>query len=201
MNDVPGLMRRGLPTIALGLLACDGSSDAADAEPAYPVLHSRQLAIGDRITQQELACSDGRSRRVADRGVAQVVTFASLGDCSSCASHMTGVDSIYSRRELKLEMFSVIYGPGAREPDIVRRMAPPQARPACTDQRGVFWEALDLSHTPLTVLLIDGRIAYMHDAPLDSAEDWRRLTGALRAGRRPPRSECDRAATCAVDLA
>lgn len=38
----------------------------------------------------------------------------------------------------------------------------------CIDSDGLFWQQLGLSHTPVTVLLRDGVIVYMDDAPLAS---------------------------------
>jgi len=39
----------------------------------------------------------------------------------------------------------------------------------CIDRKGVLWDSLNVSHTPFSVIVRNGRIIYLHDAALTSA--------------------------------
>jgi hypothetical protein len=190
-GDAMGLTRVGaLATAVLAaLVACERHGAGIAERGRLPsVLNSRSIRVGDSVPRAVLHCSDDTSRTIADSTKDQFVTFMTTADCSECTLHAIGLDSIWSTKQMKIEMLSVAYvHPDERE-ELLRWVSQRRHRPVCFDTVGTYWDALDLRHTPVSVLLLRGRIGLMHDAPLGDARAMSQLTGdvnRIRVGDTP----------------
>ncbi|MBX9928220.1 MAG: hypothetical protein K2X99_04830 [Gemmatimonadaceae bacterium] len=160
--------------------ACD-SRESSAASRVRVVLHERALALGDSVPSTTLACSDGVQRRIGDSRSTQLVTFEALGDCSACASHPAGLDALWREKALDLPMLTVAYAPASQMREVDRLILATAGRPVCYDSTGLYWDRVDLSNTPLTLLLVDGIIAYVHDAPLADPDARAGLVSDVRS--------------------
>ena len=128
------------------------------------------IAIGNRLTPIRLPCSDGLNRTVG--AGKQLVTFARLEDyCELCHHHLWGVAELWRENNLGAEPVLVAYVPSTRRAEAIREFRNVPGASLCFDEGGVLWRQNHLVETPFTVLLIDGRIAYASDAPLDIAAE------------------------------
>lgn len=168
----------------LGLIACGepGRSPVAD------VSHSRDRAsrnhgirVGDAVASQDLECTDGEIREVGRAGREQLVTFATVGDCSDCDRHLAGLSAIWQQRAISMDQFVVAYVPTARRPEALRGVLRSVRQPICFDGVGALWMAYDITHTPVTAFVRSGRVVYMADGPLDSVPSREALLRELRA--------------------
>jgi len=152
-----------------GAVACDSAS-ARETRPKNwtPVTMEHGIKEGARLDEVSLDCGVDGSREIAPRHNVQLVTFATPYDCSSCAPHLAALDSLHAHGELPRNDVIVMWSPGSdlqREVAIVRKRTP---RTVCVDPRGTLWDRHDLQHTPITMLLVDGRVTYMNDRMLGS---------------------------------
>jgi hypothetical protein len=115
-----------------------------------------------------LSCSDGRSRELAAADSVQLVTFWTVNDCSTCSRHLEGLETAWRKAEISLDQFVVTYETGARRPEVLRIHQAGSTRPLCIDTAAKFWDKYDIRHTPVTILIGNGRVVYMNDLPLDS---------------------------------
>lgn len=166
-------MRRSVRS-ALLLLALAGcrvaGADAASKGRWIPATMEHGVAPGIRVGTQALDCGAAGARALGAPGV-QLVTFSTPLDCSSCAPHLSSLDSLHARHALPANELVVVWAPGGdldRDVAQVRKSTP---RLVCVDRRGELWERYDLRHTPFTVLLVDGRIEYLNDRLLENERE------------------------------
>lgn len=139
-------------------------------KPDTDLAFDHGVVIGDRLLAVSLSCSDGRSREVAAANKIQLVTLWTADDCSSCSRHLAGLETAWHQAEIPFDQFVVTYATSARRPEVLRSHRAGSTRPLCIDTAAKFWDKYDIRHTPVTILIENGRVAYMHDLPLDSDE-------------------------------
>ena len=155
--------------LVIGCLGCDAAAARVPRPRNWqPVTMEHGIKVGAQLSELVLDCGEGEQQRVAPRQGVQLVTFATPYDCSSCAPHMSALDSLSARGALPSNDLMVVWAPGAeleREVALVREKTP---RKVCVDPRGTLWDRHDLQHTPITMLLVDGRVTYMNDRMLSN---------------------------------
>jgi hypothetical protein len=151
------------------ILACSNEpgSNNANSKPTS-VRYPRQIGAEEELLKSEIACSDGTTRAVGDSTAVQIITFASAGDCLSCGTHAAGLDSIRLSGAVAGDFFTVAYAPQPQQAEVQHALAARSGNAICFDPLGRYWSAHDLSRTPVTVLVIHGHIAYVHDKHLDT---------------------------------
>ena len=158
-----------LVLLSLLCLGCGNERVADNASGARTsARYPRQIHEAEVLLKSEIACSDGTRRGIGDSTVVQLITFASAGDCLSCGTHAAGLDSIRLSGVLDADFFTVAYAPQPQQDEIRHALAFRSGNAVCFDPAGKYWSAHDLSRTPVTVLVIHGRIAYVHDKNLDA---------------------------------
>lgn len=186
-------------TILSAGIACDGAGDlprwathgtAVVPEARKTALNDHGLALGQRIAPVTLSCSDGRQHVVADSAETQLVTIATLRDCSECETHMSGLNDLRARGKLPAPDMLVIWPTlGAPASEFNKRMRK-SARLVCADEGGVLWDRYNVLHTPVTLVLRSGRVSYIYDAPLQSVGAQQALLADLdtlwKSNHRPP---------------
>jgi hypothetical protein len=142
----------------------------------------RGIVVGDSIAPFPVTCAKAGNRPVSAAGMVQLVTFSTPGDCSTCVPHLRGLADMASAGDGPRDNFIVVYAPGQEIPELTRQYG--DVRDVCVDRAGHAWEALPLERTPVTVLLLSGRVALVTDRGLlsDSSKaaflaDVSRLTG------------------------
>lgn len=163
-----------LTGLALVVAACTVS--ATDRLPPTLTLSRAAMEhgvkLGQAVPQRDLSCSDSTVRRVAAPGAVQMITFATPYDCALCSLHLSSLGSIHWNQLPKIDPFIVAWGPSAKE--LVRLESGVKDTPGltfpsvCIDREGVFWDSLNVSHTPFTAIVRDGRVIYLHDGVLSS---------------------------------
>lgn len=138
------------------------------------------VIVGLRIDEIPLLCDDGQVRIVAPRKLAQLVTFTSVGDCSACEMHLAGLDSLSKLKQLPVPHVYVAYSAAAARKADSRAYAAVISEPVCWDETGALWDKYNISHTPVSLLVSDGRVVLLHDTPLVTAEDRQRLIDTVR---------------------
>lgn len=175
-------------TLALST-ACDSSASAHRAQPAKSALTLHKMAVNDHggivvglsIDETPLPCNDGQLRVIAPRKLSQLITFTSVGDCSACEQHLAGLDSLSRLKQLPVPHVYVAYSAPSNRSADSRAYASVISDPVCWDEKGALWDEYNISHTPVSVLVFDGRVLLMHDTPLVAAEDRQRLIDTVRA--------------------
>lgn len=132
------------------------------------------VALGQAVPLTPLSCSDSTTRRVGDPNAIQMITFATTYDgCTICNLHLKSLGGVRWKELPKLEPFIVAWGPSPKRlaqlesgvSDTLGLTFPS----VCIDRKGVLWDSLNVSHTPFSVIVRNGRIIYLHDAALTSA--------------------------------
>jgi hypothetical protein len=192
--DRPQASRELLATLkgamAAGLLLCllvaavrwgEGwTRGTRSVQPVTPfVLNEHGISVGDTLDMMQLACDDNVKRAVAAPGYAQIITFSSPGDCSMCQQHLAGLEQLASSGRLPIEHFYVVFSPSMSRARSARAYRTISEQPVCWDDAGVYWQQHSIAHTPFTVLLLEGRIALMHDAPLLTPSGQQRLLDSV----------------------
>lgn len=145
--------------VAVALSACRRSAD--DARTATRPTVSRGLQVGDSIAPFPAPCVRGPDRIVGERDGVQLVTLSTPGDCSTCVPHLAGLDSLAREESGPAANYLLVFAPGRSVPQVANMYASYAARDVCVDTMGNAWDALDVQKTPVTILLVSGRIAYM----------------------------------------
>ncbi len=149
---------------------------------AAPLTLTRHgLAVGEAIQPVRLECDDARSRIVAPLEIPQLVTFTTPGDCSACETHLAGVEMLLSDNSPIPEHVWVAY-----PADVDSNAASEQYRlitrfPICWDRAGAMWTRYNISHTPFTVLLRNGKVLLIDDASLARPSERARFMDTVRA--------------------
>ncbi|MBL0938581.1 MAG: hypothetical protein IBJ03_06790 [Gemmatimonadaceae bacterium] len=126
------------------------------------------IAIDAQIEETSLDCGDEGTRQLAPRSGVQLITFSTPYDCSACTPHLAALDSLKKQGMLPEGDAMVLWAPGENLDHEVGMVRGKTHRTVCVDQKGMMWDRHDLQHTPVTVLLVDGRVVYMNDRLLDS---------------------------------
>lgn len=151
--------------VGLALLAgCETKRAAAGTRPEIPsetMQHGVQ--VGVRLASLDLHCTDAIRRVVSPASGVQLVTFATPYDCSSCSPHLAGLDNLKNQGKLPRDEMIVVWGSPRDLASMTSAKHAASPRPVCIDSSGVFWDRDNVSHTPFTVLLVNGRIAYVND--------------------------------------
>jgi hypothetical protein len=150
------------------------------------LLYEHGIAVGDMVEPITVPCSDSTQRVVADTTSLQLVTITSVDDyCAECHRHLLGLDAVARLTQLGDTGFFLTYAPPARQAEIVKAYRAKTSQPVCFDQVGAMWEKYNLRHTPVTLLLLRGRVVYAHDTPLDDSTSRADMVAAIswfRAG-------------------
>lgn len=150
------------------------------------------LRLGDQLAAKPLDCEDSFPRTAAAARAFQIITFATMDDCSACLAHLAGLeaagkaDTVVSQNQ-----FFVAWAAPAELRQARRAFRSATRRPVCFDVDGSYWSAANLSHTPVTAIIVNGRVLYMTDLPLASAsarqqfvDDVERFRSAWREASR-----------------
>lgn len=186
------MTRRLAGTLAICCLAlgvgCRGERASeigrASLSDKRSLLFEHGLRVGRMIAPVTLECSDGRVRTLGAGRTVQLITFSTAGECSECSRHLRGLEQLYRTRQLPGMQFVVAYAPPARQTALLAAYQTYTSRPICFDATGALWKAYDISHTPVTALIRDGRIRYLDDAPLESPAELAAFRRAVLAGAR-----------------
>lgn len=183
-------MNRGVSLrLAIRLLVscgvCSCSSSAIRTAPHRTPLLDHGIRTGETLNPIAVHCSDGKNRTFADPSALQLVTISTEDDCSSCEMHIAGLDVLYRQRRIHMEQFVLTYTPTGRRADILAAYRGRTAIPVCIDEAASLWRNTDLSHTPVTVVLKHGQIAYIDDAPLETPVDRSFFTQAVADVSKP----------------
>jgi hypothetical protein len=131
------------------------------------------------ITLEHLRCGEPELLpETASTPARQLVTFAASGDCLVCGPHLAGLDTLRQRRQLPYAHRLVIYASAHDEPRMRRTLRAQIDAPPCFDHAGSLWQAVELGKTPVTVLLVNGRVMDEDRSALDT--DERRASYAAR---------------------
>lgn len=177
--------------LALGFSAC-GTGEAPRGPGGTPLL-SRALSehgvvLGQAVPEVALGCSDGVTRHIGEKGAYQLVTFATPFDCVMCNLHIASLGDVPWNTLPELDPIVVAWSPAKSDRDhlSVGGGDEPVMFPVCIDEAGVLWDSLNVSHTPFTVLVEDGRVIYLEDrnlARLNRQEEF--LADLARLIRQP----------------
>lgn len=141
--------------------ACSPHSRAAESSSQVDNVHG--FKVGDSIAPFGVQCLKTTNRILAARGATQLVTFSTAGDCSTCMTHLAGMEAIAREGNGPRDNFVVTWSRNQTLPEVARLYASRPVRDVCIDSAGQAWDGLNLQHTPVTILLISGRVAYMTD--------------------------------------
>jgi hypothetical protein len=168
-NHVPRFAR--LSMLLFGAAAC--TPVPRDAVVTSQADNKHGFAVGDTIVPFMVECLSGRSRNLGEKGSAQLVTFSTAGDCSTCMPHLDGLERVARDGRGPSDSFILTWAPGQTIAEVGRLYAARPARDVCVDTAGRAWDSLNLEHTPVTVLLISGHVSYMTDKgyQTDSSRD------------------------------
>lgn len=165
---------------ALGIVLCAVTGCGGDELPPSHVANDHKITVGDSIAPLAVNCAGGATRVVADPAKVQLVTVSTASDCSACLTHLAGLESVLAQDPIHIETFYVSLVPRDQQQGAMIAYHTVTSRLVCFDERGVLWDKYNISHTPVTVLLRHGRIAYMHDMPLVSEPQQQTFLADLR---------------------
>ena len=134
---------------------------------------------GAMLRPSTLACDDRRVRTLAPDSGAQLLTFTTPGDCSTCHTHLAGLDSLDKLGHLSVQHVYVSYATRAQRDDARRAYKRVIGQALCWDDSGSLWDILRIEHTPVTVLVRGGTVLLVHDAPLTSDDARQRLVDTI----------------------
>lgn len=180
------MIRGSLPSFAalLVALACTDSRGSAShflPSDRVPQLLDHGLRIGTHLQRVVVGCENGTDRRTAPAVGIQLITFSSVGDCSECDRHWRGLDVYARSRPPAIDQFVVALVSSASEEALSASYHARTTLPVCFDEDGVLWSSHNLSHTPVTALVVNGTIAYLDDAQLDRDGDVDAFAEAIQA--------------------
>jgi hypothetical protein len=159
------------------LLACNHDrTHALQTKPdsVRTLVNEHGIKVGDHVAPLAVACSDAHER-IVGKG-RQLVTLTTLEDlCSDCHRHLGGlsqaVQALAERRgDLDVEPIFLAAVPSSRQVEAIRAYRNQRGAALCFDESSELWARHHLTHTPVTLLLLDGRVAFAHDAPLDNEQ-------------------------------
>jgi hypothetical protein len=148
--------------------------------PQSHVVNAHGLAVGDSIEPLALTCREGGDRRIAAPNEVQLITLSTAGDCSACLTHLAGLEQLLVTKQVTAPQFYVSWATTAQIPSAMIAYRATTIRPVCFDTSGTLWDSHNVSHTPVTVVIRNGRVLYMHDMPLISASSQRQFLGDLQ---------------------
>jgi len=161
-------MRNVTRLIVLSASMLSGACDA----PAINKQPFERAALDEAsITLAHLRCHEQELiSDTASQSAEQLVTFAASGDCLVCGPHLAGLDTLRQRGQLPYAHLLVIYASEHDEPRLRRTLRAQIDMPPCFDHSGSLWQAVELGKTPVTALLVNGRIVDEDRSALDTDE-------------------------------
>lgn len=174
------IIARGAVAIVLLTAGACPDRGVPNRKDAESVRYQRKIQSGQLLLRSVLACSDGKHRNIGGANDTQIITFATSNDCLTCGTHAAGLDLIRRTDQLHIGFFTVAYAAPAQEAMVIRSLAAETSNPVCFDAVGRYWLSHDLSHTPLTVVVQNGRIIYLHDTALDTDSARTKFVRAVR---------------------
>ena len=175
------------PLLAMIGLGCGGADDGGDQmRGRQRLLNAHGLAVGDRIEPVAVSCTDGGTSTVGRPEAVELLTLSTPDDCLTCVPHLAGLDTLTQAGALPEQNYIVAWVPEPQREGAKRVYQALSMRDVCFDVKGALWSNYDVQHTPVTLLLRNRQIVYMHDAPLNSAAARRRFAADLEwaLGRR-----------------
>lgn len=159
-----------------------GSSRAGEkgGEPRPATIVDHGVRVGTAMSSRALTCTDKKRRLLAPSQGLQLATFTSISDCSVCMPHLEGMARLVRSKVVSIEHVFVVYAPQENGWTILRAYQRIGAEPVCWDPSGYVWSRYGIAHTPVTLLLRDGMIVYVHDGPLDPGPATERFKLDLR---------------------
>ncbi len=162
----------------LAMFGCGSEGRSGQLRP--DTRYVRRIQLADDLVSRKLSCSDGVSRDAGKFNATPVlITFVSSGDCLSCGTHAPGLEAVRKSGAIKAEFFTVAYASSQEQPAVLRSLNAMSTNPVCFDAEGFFWRAHDLTRTPVTLLVVAGKIRMVHDKSLDSPEQRRSFIQAV----------------------
>ncbi len=160
--DAPPAMRRMLRALSLTGILCL----ACARKPGSPISKTTMahgLSLGTTMHESQVSCLDGTRATVSPARGKQLLTFATLRDCASCATHLGLFEMLREDRGLPDDDILLVMVD--RPPDMRTRqfLAKHSRRRVCLESTGDIWTRYDISHTPFTIGLSDGAVVYITD--------------------------------------
>jgi hypothetical protein len=87
---------------------------------------------------------------------------------------------MYRNGQLPVESFFVVLTQWKDADAALRAYKIWSQRPVCFDKTDGLWVRGHISHTPVTALLHDGKVLYLHDAPLMNVTAKQQFLDAIR---------------------
>lgn len=143
----------------LATTAC--RSGQSDSSTRFDDRRTYGFAVGDSIAAFSVDCLKAGPRALGLAGATQVITFSTPGDCSTCMPHLAGLDSLAIAGRGPRDNVIVTFSPGQTPASVARLYGGRMARDVCVDTAGFAWDALNIGKTPITVLLVSGRVSFM----------------------------------------
>jgi hypothetical protein len=177
MRVTPLVRTMGGGLVLLLLVACNHDrAHAIRTEPdsVRTLVNEHGIKVGDHVAPLSVACSDAHER-IVGRG-RQLITLTTLEDlCSDCHRHLGGLSRAVralaeQRGDLGVEPIFLAAVPSSRQVEAIRAYRDQRGAALCFDEGSELWTRHHLTHTPVTLLLLDGRVAFAHDAPLDDEQ-------------------------------
>lgn len=138
------------------------------------------IKLGDFVPPTPLDCGLAAQRTLGAPHRVDLVTFASNGDCSVCQAHLLGLQAMHTAHRLTPDDYIVLWAPDSQDVRSAAFLRRESNRPICLGG-GALWQRYHLSHTPVTALVNNGRIVYLHDEPLASEFAQDSLAADLRS--------------------
>lgn len=188
----------GLIAVIIASSSCSGSFGAPHRSRAAM---DHGIGVGSRVRPLTLQCDQRGSRDSGNRAqvspvapsvrhltitlgdpkTTSIVSFATPADCSACDLHVAGMNMLTTSESLPIPDFIVLW-PGADfTPTRHAAIVAATPRVVCFDETGAAWDAQDIRHTPFTVVIQRGTVAYIHDRSLVRALERAEFMSDLRA--------------------
>lgn len=157
-----------------GILSMCASPNSGDSGPSAESLALARdvdhgVHAGTALTPLSLDCSDGRKRMVGDPNASHVVTLATSGDCAQCNRHWQGITALFERNAARGHQYAIVNAPPSHTAEATAHMRGYSDIPVCFDTAGVLWSNHNVSHTPVTLVVQNGRVVYVNGEALDHA--------------------------------
>lgn len=128
------------------------------------------LAINDRIELTLLSCRNGERHEAGREGAVEIVTFATPFDCVYCSVHLSGLVELVDQLPEKVQPpVLVLWSPSDTQLERAVDKFGDSGFDLCHDVEGTLWDRYNLTNTPFTVVLRNGRVVYLNDWALDEA--------------------------------
>ncbi len=168
-------------------MACGCREHVHNDGPRRVPLNEHGIHLGQEIGPLTIHCTDGEDRTIGARSAMQLITISAVNDCAECQRHLTGLEQVYKEDRLQLDQFVVTSASPTRRADVLAAYRARTNRPVCIDTEEALWHQSNLSHTPVTLLVRNGRVAYIDDAPTETAAEIALFTRQVARAANWPR--------------